>query len=75
MCQTLETHQKTLKKKHLIIIISEGAKDEEGNQITSNHVKDTIENKLKYETRVYSILNNKDHHTRPSPKRRISVEF
>jgi 6-phosphofructokinase 1 len=53
MCEKIKENNRTLvDKKHVIIIVSEGARDDSGNPIKSDYVKEVMEKNLNIETRV-----------------------
>lgn len=51
MCRAIK-RGRDLGRRHSIVIVSEGAKDHDGNHISSEEVKTTVEQKLNCETRV-----------------------
>ncbi len=51
MCETLQAGRK-IGRRHSIVVIAEGARDRDGNPITSQHVKQALEKKLGEEARI-----------------------
>ena len=69
MCRGIKRGRE-MGRRHSIVIVSEGAKDYEGKPITSEEVKNCIEQKLSYETRI-TILGHVQRGGSPSSMDRL----